>query len=149
MRFFIVALFILIVSRASALLVDVQPGERECFILPLTEGTPFSGNFELLSPSKVGPFEVKVLSPEATGHKVEYSASGETKGTLSMDADASGDYLLCLENGNDDEHDNLVRRIGFNFRAGLPSDLAMEASIQKPSGLIEMVNELVCVYVFF
>jgi len=45
--------FLLLLSLSSLYIVDIEPGERECYIISLTSNTPYSGNFDLLSPSKV------------------------------------------------------------------------------------------------
>jgi hypothetical protein len=123
--------------------VSLAPGERSCFVLSLTKGTPASGNFELLEPDgNVGPLFVRVTE-EAGPDRLHYQTKGQTEGTFSFEASADNDATLCLFNGGDEggKADGVSRSVGFAFRS-VPSLAAESATEDNLKSLVEASMEL-------
>jgi hypothetical protein len=100
---------------------EVGAGKVECFIVATMVGTTITGNFEVLDDATE---HIAVTVKDPAG-KVEYETrfSGKgavdrrnSEGTFDFDAQADGDYTMCIENGTPTNNDGLSRTVGFNFR---------------------------------
>lgn len=127
---------------SGAFTIDMEPGERACFSLVVTKGTPCSGNFELIEPdNNVGALSVEVTTPSSGGAAVPpaYEARGEAEGTFAFEANEDGEMRLCLSNGHDgtdggdSNGDGVARTVGFAFRANndLSADLSSDVATEE------------------
>jgi len=135
---------ILLCSRPSnALTVKIQPGSSECFVLTLTKGASFSGNYEILTDDfDLDSVDVKVTGP-APHHTEHYQSSGLEEGSFAADAADAGDQLLCLTNADVD----MEATLGFAFRAdadlaGGGAGGALVATEENVKSMIAVANEL-------
>lgn len=118
--FFVISFFL---GPSWALSVSVDPGKMECFILSANSGMPSFGSFEVLSPDPE-PISVTVVGP-APAHKLYHESKyhgpnaldeDQTEGSFAFDADVTGDYEMCIANGNPHHNDGQPKLVAFNFR---------------------------------
>lgn len=144
------AALLALVQRSSSLSVEIPPGHQECFVVHASIGATVSGSFEILSPDPK-PMVVKVFGPEplrVTHYEMQYQGSGaateeSSEGNFLFDADADGDYTMCLSNGDAEGGDEVTRLIAFNFRSKdhSPGDRDYE-NIEMESELSDLINGL-------
>jgi len=110
-----------VLSQVRGYSTDVGAGKKECFVVRTTRETTVTGNFEVLD-DETELIAVTVIGP---GDKVHYETrfSGKgaverrhSEGTFDFDADADGDYTMCIHNGTPEKNDGQERTVGFNFR---------------------------------
>ena len=83
MRSFLVIICYLLVSNSLCYVVDVLPGDLECFSLWGEAGGLISGNFEKLSPDiEDSEISVHIVGPKVTNAARIYSSSGEDEDTF-------------------------------------------------------------------
>jgi p24 family protein beta-1 len=123
--------------------INIEPGESSCFSVTAAKDDSCTGSFEVLS-TDPSPITVSVNGPRPG--KKNYFESKQMKGvdvksdkelsegTFSFEAEADGDYEMCVSNGGE-ENDGITRIVAFNFRvsdveesdyeyAGLKTELA-------------------------
>jgi|LauGreSuBDMM15SN_2_FD.fasta_scaffold167798_2 hypothetical protein len=139
--FTILLLLVQLASRAHSYSIEVESGDTHCFIVNAAAGIPCSGSFEVITPDPE-PVVVRVTGPKNKLHfesKYKGDDLGEqnlSEGSFQFDADADGDYKMCISNGDRETGgDGVLRTVAFNFRAvangqkdyeyaGLDSELA-------------------------
>jgi len=130
-----------LISRGQSYSIEVESGDTHCFIVNAAAGIPCSGSFEVITPDPE-PVIVRVTGPKNKLHfesKYKGDDLGEqnlSEGSFQFDADADGDYKMCISNGDKETGgDGVLRTVAFNFRAvangqkdyeyaGLDSELA-------------------------
>mmetsp|Transcript_5979 Transcript_5979/g.8467 ORF Transcript_5979/g.8467 Transcript_5979/m.8467 type:complete len:206 (-) Transcript_5979:1423-2040(-) len=99
----------------AGLVVRLEAGERECFMIEVTAGAAVSGNYELIKPNdKAKPLSVTVSSEDA--EKALYANHGSPDGTFAFDVKDGGILDLCLANGKKGKSDGIARSVGFAIR---------------------------------
>jgi p24 family protein beta-1 len=104
--------------------ITVEPGESSCFSVTAAQGDSCSGSFEVLTNDPT-PVIVSVIGP-GPAHKNHFESKQKkgpdaktekelSEGEFSFDAEASGEYEMCISNGAED-NDGVARIIAFNFR---------------------------------
>lgn len=136
--------------KCNALSVEIAPATQECFMVPAKIGSTISGSFEVLTPDP-RPVQVIVIGPEptrVTQYEMTYSGEGavdpaSSEGNFLFDAEADGEYTLCLRNGDENSADGIVRLIAFNFRSKdhMPGEHDYE-NIEMESELSDLINGL-------
>jgi p24 family protein beta-1 len=140
-----ILLFAFLAKRCWSYSVNIEPKGKECFIVTASQGDTCSGSFEVISlypepiaVSVVGPppenfLHFESIQKEGVDQKTDQELS---EGSFQFDVEVSGDYTMCIENGNDVvETDGNDRVVAFNFRVtetdevdyeyrGLESELA-------------------------
>jgi len=106
---------------------SVRIGARgeECFVLPVTAGTPCSADFETLDGARVS---VTVVGPR----RYElYNASDVPSGLFRFDAVSSGDYFMCLRNTQDSPV-----TVGFALRGGVAPEPGQAPTLVEAVGAL-------------
>jgi hypothetical protein len=121
MLILILLVLILLVEWCSSYSVEIKPGSKECFSEVAYKVNPCSGSFEVIQGDPKGLIvTVTGPSPKNTLHyESKYDGDEEkdlSEGTFSFDTTDKGDYTMCLQNGDEDNNDGIVRVVGFNFR---------------------------------
>jgi len=129
----------LLLAASRALVIRLEPGERECFLLEVKKEAAVSGNFELISEVAARPLAV-VVSGEA-GAAPLYETKGEADGTFAFDVADDGVVDLCVANGNKAQHDGIARTVGFAIRSAVHHDEAGEGSLDALLDVSEELNE--------
>lgn len=102
-------------AGATGLVIQLEAGERECFMLEVKSKAAVAGNFELIKPNKLAkPLWVTVTSEDAA--KPLYESRGSPEGTFAFDAPGSGVIDMCLANGSKENTDGVSRSVGFAIR---------------------------------
>ena len=143
MGFSLVALFGIVacVGRASGLVIRLEAGERECFLIEVKAEAAVSGNFELISEVSAAPLTV-VVSGEATPDgSALYETSGESDGTFAFDVGGDGVIDICLANGKKRGNDGLPRTVGFAIRTSVHHADNEEGSLDALLDVSEELNE--------
>eukprot|EP01038_Epipyxis_sp_PR26KG_P009576 gene9576-12899_t len=108
--------------------IELSAGATECFIVTATAGTPITGSYEVIHPDPE-LISVMVTGPNNDIHFTknsdkEIKESGDesdkeeaAEGYFTFDSELSGDYTMCLSNGDEKKNDGESRLIAFNFRA--------------------------------
>ena len=127
--------------RSAGYSIEIESGDSHCFIVNAAVGIPCTGSFEVITPDPE-PIVVRVTGPKNKLHyesKYKGDDLGEqnlSEGSFQFDAEADGDYKMCISNGDKETGgDGVLRTIAFNFRAvptgqkdyeyaGLDSELA-------------------------
>lgn len=125
--YFVFSVFLLISAilyKADSFSVELKPAEEDCFFVTASPGAPITGSFEIISPDPkyIG---VRVTGPTGYLHferKIAESL-GDTdiedasEGFFSFDAEHTGDYKMCVFNGDEQQNDGVSRLVAFNYRA--------------------------------
>ena len=99
------ALLALLMRRAAAYSIEIESGDSHCFLVNAAVGIPCSGSFEVITPDPE-PIIVRVTGPKNKLHyesKYKGDDLGEqnlSEGSFQFDADADGDYKMCISNGD-------------------------------------------------
>ena len=110
------SLFLLLAATADALVIRLEAGARECFLLDVSKEAAVSGNFELISEG-VTPEPLGVVVSGAAGAVPLYETHGQPDGTFAFDVADDGVVDLCSQTA--------TRRIMMGARgpSGLPFEL--------------------------
>lgn len=103
--------------------VNIEPGDKQCFMVTAAQGDSCTGSFEVITPDPT-PVIVSVRGPDEKIHFESKQKEGVdqlsdkelSEGQFQFDAEEEGDYLMCIENGTEDESDGVTRIVAFNFR---------------------------------
>ena len=146
-------LLLVVLPLAAAVVIRLEAGERECFMIEVEKEAAVSGNFELIKPQEAEPLAVSVA---AEGHQPLYDSRGAADGTFAFDARDAGLLELCVANGKKNENDDVARTVGFAIRVTSqhtviddPAD--KEGSLSELLEVAEQLNEglLTLTYVLF
>lgn len=123
---FLFLLITTLIKDIQSFSVDVLPGQKECFMVHASVGSPVSGSYEVIHPNAdhmtitvVGPkgfmhFEKKPKKRDAMKAEGEVDKEESSEGFFSFDTELEGDYTLCFINGSPSENDGDIRLIGRN-----------------------------------
>lgn len=121
---FIIVLIVTQVNHIRAYSIDIEPEDKQCFIVTAAVGVSITGSYEVISPQP-RPIFVQLEGPMHESSMIHYQSKrgdkGDEKdfseGSFSLDVKASGDYALCISNGHDGISDGELKTVAFNFRA--------------------------------
>ena len=138
----IIVLVLFISVYVNSYSVEIESGQKECFIVTATpgiiyyyyyyyyyynyyySGTPITGSFEVIHPdpkhisvTAYGPTEYLHFEKKAVEDLEKVDREDASEGFFSFDADIEGDYTMCIQNGSESESDGVDRLVAFNFRA--------------------------------
>lgn len=103
--------------------IEIEPEDRQCFILNGKPGVSITGSFEVITP------EPKPIIVDLTGpypdyflhYQSKYDGKGDDKdyseGSFAVEVEKEGDYTLCISNGEVSKGDGITRTVAFNFWA--------------------------------
>jgi emp24/gp25L/p24 family/GOLD len=101
--------------------IDIEPEDKQCFIVTAAVGVSITGSFEVISPNPKPLVVTLTGSDEYIHYTSKYDGKGEDKdyseGSFSLESKNSGDYVLCLSNGENGNSDGEIKTVAFNFRA--------------------------------
>lgn len=125
-----ILIFLLLVLFTDGYSVDIEPGDKQCFIVPATAGSSCSGSFEVISIQEPSEIKISVIGPspknfvhfasDSTTTKAEENEVDEnnfSEGSFSFQTPSDGDYTMCISNGSEDENDGETRTVAFNLKA--------------------------------
>ena len=109
---------LLLLASTHGLVIRLEAGARECFLLDVSKEAAVSGNFELISEG-VTPEPLGVVVSGAAGADPLYETHGQPDGTFAFDVADDGVVDLCLSNGDASNNDGRARTVGFAIRASV------------------------------
>ena len=139
---------VLLLATTNALVIRLEAGARECFLLDVSKEAAVSGNFELISEG-VTPEPLGVVVSGAAGADPLYETHGQPDGTFAFDVADDGVVDLCLSNGDASNNDGRARTVGFAIRASVhhPStdgegsmDALLDVSEELNEGLLTLTD---------
>ena len=102
--------------------IELEPGDKQCFITVGSSGLSLTGSFEVLSTGAT-PVVVTLTGPSPDNFVHFKSAFDEnaeerdySEGAFTIDLTADGDYTLCMSNGVDVLGDGQNKLVAFNLR---------------------------------
>ena len=117
-------------AACDGLVIRLEAGERECFLIDVKAEAAVSGNFELISEVSSKPLTV-VVSGEATAGGPLYETVGEPDGTFAFDVGGDGVIDICIANGKKGRNDGLPRTVGFAIRTTVHRQGSDSTSLQR------------------
>jgi len=138
---------VLFAAPASALVVRLEPGERECFMLEVQAGAAVSGNFELIKPTDTNkPLPLAVTLTTEDEDQPLYEIKNAPDGTFALDAKQGGIWDLCIANGKLGKSDGIARSVGFAIRVTsqhtVIDDNKEDATAGSLNDLLELSEQL-------
>lgn len=131
---------VVLFACAQALVIQLEAGERECFMLEVNEASAVAGNFELIKPNKEAkPLMVTVTTDDE--EKPLYESYGEPDGTFAFDVKDAGTLDLCIANGNKGKRDDRSRTVGFAIRVTSEHTTIEEGSLTELLEVSEQLTE--------
>lgn len=121
---FLAVLLFCQLQLSSSYSIEVASADKNCFIVTAASGVPITGSFEIIHPDPkyvgvtvTGPtgylhFEKKIMD-NFEGLDIEDASEG----FFSFDSEITGDYTMCIANGDEEKNDGVERLIAFNYRA--------------------------------
>jgi p24 family protein beta-1 len=101
--------------------IEIESGEKLCYIVQAAVGVSITGSFEVITgdPKMI---VVALTGPDKYIHYTsKYDGKGEDKdfseGSFSLEAKLNGDYTFCIQNGEEGRSDGVTKTIAFNVRA--------------------------------
>lgn len=108
-------LLVVLAFGCHSLVIQLEAGERECFMLQVHAKAVVSGNFEVIKPNKMS----KPLTVTITGKNNRmpiYETQGQAEDSFAFEVDEDGILDMCMANGNVDATDKITRTVGFAIR---------------------------------
>ncbi|KAJ8603792.1 hypothetical protein CTAYLR_000195 [Chrysophaeum taylorii] len=139
-----------VIASVRGLVVQLDAGERECFMLEVEPEASVFGNFELIKPNDVSEHLVVTVTSDEEP-KPLYESLGSPEGTFAFEAKGNSVLDLCIANGSKGKSDGVSRTVGFAIRvaskhptpesleAGSVSDL-LDFSEQLNEGLLTLID---------
>ena len=127
-------------AACDGLVIRLEAGERECFLIDVKAEAAVSGNFELISEVSSKPLTV-VVSGEATAGGPLYETVGEPDGTFAFDVGGDGVIDICIANGKKGRNDGLPRTVGYAIRTTVHHAADEEGSLDALLDVSEELNE--------
>lgn len=127
-------------ATASGLVIRLEPGERECFMIEVKKEAAVSGNFELIKPNdEAEPLAVTV---SADDQPPLYDIRSKADGAFAFDAREDGLLDLCIANGKKGHSDDIARTVGFAIRVTSQHTVIEEQGPGSFNELLEVTEQL-------
>lgn len=108
-------LLVALAFESHSLVIQLEAGERECFMLQVQAKAVVSGNFEVIKPNKMS----QLLSVTVSGknsQKPLYETKGYPEHSFVIEVEEDDLLDMCLANGYVGATDKITRSVGFAIR---------------------------------